>query len=161
MKREKKMPLRPNVCMLVYNSRGQLWIGERHDKKGHWQFPQGGVELGATLKENVMRELREELGISRKTLGRIRKLKSRHSYLWKVVPGYARGRWWGQSQSFWLVEFQGSDSDFDLTREKDREFRRWRWASVTTVRAVVAKERRKGYAGPLKEFLELKRAGKL
>ncbi len=147
--------------MLVYNSRGQLWIGERYNKKGHWQFPQGGVERGSTLKQNVVRELYEELGLSKKHLGKIKKLKSRHSYLWKVVPDYARGRWCGQAQSFWLVEFRGSDKDFDLCVEKDREFRRWRWASVTTIRKLAAVERRKGYEGPLREFLSIKRDGRL
>ncbi len=157
MTKEKKKPLRPNVCMLVYNSRGQLWIGERFDKKGHWQFPQGGVERGASLKENVVRELREELGLRRTTLGKIKKLNSRHSYLWKSIPDYARGRWWGQSQTFWLVEFCGDDADIDLSADSDQEFRRGRWASVTDIRKLAAKERRKGYEAPLKEFLELKR----
>jgi hypothetical protein len=41
---KRKLPLRPNVCMLVYNARGQLFLGERLRNKGHWQFPQGGAE---------------------------------------------------------------------------------------------------------------------
>lgn len=151
------MALRPNVCMLVYNERGQLWIGERFDKRGHWQFPQGGVEKGASIRENVLRELREELGLSRRVLGKIRKLKSKHSYLWKNVPDYARGKWVGQSQTFWLVEFIGKDSHFNVTADKTPEFRRWKWASVTTIRKLAAKERRKGYEGPLREFLALRK----
>jgi len=157
----KKMPLRPNVCMLVYNSRGQLWIGERFNKRGHWQFPQGGVEPGASLKENVLREIREELGLSPRSLGRIKKLKSRHSYFWKTIPDYARGRWWGQSQTFWLIEFTGDDSDIDLAADREQEFRRWKWASVTTIRKLAAKERRKGYEAPLGEFLALKKSRSL
>ena len=161
MRKEEKKPLRPNVCMLVYNARGQLWIGERFDKKGHWQFPQGGVERGASLKENVFRELREELGLSRAALGKVKKLKSRHSYVWKSIPDYARGRWWGQSQTFWLVQFLGDDTDIDLAADRQQEFRRGRWASVTTIRKLAARERRRGYAAPLREFLELKRNGDL
>jgi 8-oxo-dGTP pyrophosphatase MutT (NUDIX family) len=115
------------------------------------------VERGASLKENVVRELREELGLRRTTLGKIKKLNSRHSYIWKTIPDYARGRWWGQSQTFWLVEFRGDDADIDLSADSEQEFRRWRWASVTAIRSLAAKERRKGYEAPLKEFLELKR----
>jgi len=157
MKKREKRGLRPNVCMLVYNGRGQLWIGERLDKKGHWQFPQGGVEKGASVRENVLRELREELGLSPRALGRIRKLKSKHAYLWKNIPDYARGKWVGQSQTFWLVEFTGEDSHFNIAADTTPEFRRWRWASVTAIRKLAAKERRKGYEAPLREFLALKR----
>jgi putative (di)nucleoside polyphosphate hydrolase len=161
MTKVNKPRLRPNVCMLVYNSRRQLWIGERFDRKGHWQFPQGGVERGASLKENVLRELREELGLSRDVLGKVKKLRSRHSYMWKTIPDYARGSWCGQSQTFWLVQFMGDDGDIDLAADREREFRRWRWASVTMIRKLAARERRKGYEAPLREFLQLKRNGNL
>lgn len=144
--------LRPNVCMLVYNRRGQLFLGERLGKPGHWQFPQGGVEPRESLKENVLRELHEELGITREHVGILTKLRARHSYVWKKVPAYARGAWIGQRQTFWLVEFIGKNRDINLDAGDEPEFSQWRWCSVRGVRALAASERLEGYEKALKEF---------
>jgi putative (di)nucleoside polyphosphate hydrolase len=147
--------------MLVYNQKGQLFLGERFDKKGHWQFPQGGVEKGKSRRETVVRELWEEIGLTKSVIGKIRKLGATHSYLWSTIPSYAKGKWSGQAQTFWLIQFKGTDSDIDLTTSEEQEFRDWRWCSVTTVQRMAARERRKGYQAALKEFLELKRSANL
>ena len=156
----RKLPFRPNVCMLVYNQKGKLFLGERCGEKGHWQFPQGGAEPRYTPRENVLRELREELGIKKKHLGSLKKLKATHEYEWQSPPKYAVGKWRGQKQTFWLVEFTGSDTDIDLASFKEPEFRAWKWCSVGEVRRFAARHRVKGYEKPLKEFLEFKKAKK-
>jgi putative (di)nucleoside polyphosphate hydrolase len=138
--------------MLVYNRKGQLFLGERLGKPGHWQFPQGGVEPGETLKANVLRELREEIGITEEHIGAITKLRARHSYLWSRVPAYAKGRWAGQQQTFWLVEFIGRNRDINLASAEEPEFSRWRWCAVRTVRRLAAPERLPGYEKALGEF---------
>lgn len=153
-KSKRPSALRPNVCMLVCNHKKQLLMGERHGKPGHWQFPQGGVEEGASSRQTVFRELREELGIPRRALGRIHQLQATHQYLWKNIPAYARGKWVGQAQTFWLVEFVGDDSDIRLDTTDEPEFDAWRWCSIATVRRIAAKERRAGYEAALKEFRE-------
>jgi len=158
---DKKNKLRPNVCMLVYNQKGLLFLGERYDKRGHWQFPQGGVETGRSRRDTVIRELREEIGAPRRVLSSIIKLKATHSYLWNKVPDYARGKWVGQKQTFWLVKFMGADSDINLETSNDQEFRSWRWCSVATVRRIAAKKRLPGYQAALEEFVDLKRRGRL
>lgn len=155
---KRKLPLRPNVCMLVYNARGQLFLGERLRNKGHWQFPQGGAEPAYSLRQNVLRELKEELGIPRRTIGSIRKLKATHKYDWEKVPSYAKGKWRGQSQTFWMVEYRGKRSEIDLDAHKEPEFRRWRWASVSMVRKLAQPRRLVGYEAALKEF-QAKRVG--
>lgn len=154
---KRKLPLRPNVCMLVYNSRGQLFLGERLNKKGHWQFPQGGAERAYSLRENVVRELKEELGIPRRTIVSIRKLKATHKYDWAKIPGYAKGKWRGQSQSFWMVEYLGKNAEIKLDAHDQPEFRRWRWASVATVRKLADSRRLAGYEGALEEFVAKRR----
>jgi putative (di)nucleoside polyphosphate hydrolase len=138
--------------MLVYNRKGQLLMGERIGKPGHWQFPQGGVEPGDSLKANVLRELREELGITEDVIASIKKLKAKHSYLWKQVPAYAKGRWSGQRQTFWLVEFIGRDRDINLNSAGEPEFSAWRWCAPRTVRRIAAAERLEGYEKALSEF---------
>ena len=148
----KKLPLRPNVCMLVYNSKGQLFLGERKSTEGHWQFPQGGVEPEYSLRDNVKRELREELGLERSSIGKLIKLKSTHEYDWHKPPSYARNKWRGQAQTFWLVEFVGRNSDISLDADDEPEFSAWRWCAPRTVRKLAAPHRLAGYEGALGEF---------
>jgi putative (di)nucleoside polyphosphate hydrolase len=152
--------LRRNVCMLVANAQGKLFLGERLGRPGHWQFPQGGVEPGASLENNVLRELKEELGLRKKNIRSVTKLKARHWYLWKRIPTYAKGKWIGQSQTFWVVRFVGSNEDINVESAEDPEFRRWRWCSVSQVRKLAAKERLGGYEAALEEFVALMKQAK-
>jgi putative (di)nucleoside polyphosphate hydrolase len=144
--------------MLVYNSKGRLLLGERYGEPGHWQFPQGGAESRYSLRENVIREVREELGLHKRHIGRITKLASKHEYEWRTPPRYAHKKWRGQKQTFWLVEFVGADNDIDLKSHKEQEFGAWEWCSATEVARRVPSFRRAGYRGPLREFLDFKRA---
>ena len=133
-------------------------MGEREGEHGHWQFPQGGVSKGSTARASVLRELREELGIPKAKLKIIKKLKSRHAYDWKSPPSYAKGKWRGQKQTFWLVHFRGKDKDIDLEYHEP-EFQDWRWCTPAQVRKVADSRRLKGYSAALKEaekWLKLK-----
>lgn len=148
---EELLPLRPNVCILLYNSAYDLFIGERRDTPGIWQFPQGGVEAEFSLEENVLRELEEETGAARNLFSVTMKLAATHQYEFQQVPEYAKGKWRGQSQTFWLVRFLGEDSDFRLDRFEP-EFTNFCWCSPEAVRARVESRRLPGYLAPLAEF---------
>ncbi len=58
-----KKPYRPNVGMVVFNSMGDVLVGERIQFPGAWQFPQGGIDPGEDPLFAAERELYEELGI--------------------------------------------------------------------------------------------------
>jgi putative (di)nucleoside polyphosphate hydrolase len=150
-KLKRALPYRPNVCMLLYNQKGRLFLGERAGSPGIWQFPQGGVDRRMSLAANVKRELAEELGISKETLGTIHRLKARHRYDFRKPPPYARGKWRGQAQTFWIVEFIGRDRDIRLDRGEP-EFMDWKWCTPAQVRRVAEPIRSIGYRRPLKEF---------
>ena len=51
------------AAALVFNDRGEVLCGERSDRPGSWNMPQGGVEAGETTREAATRELFEETGI--------------------------------------------------------------------------------------------------
>ncbi len=157
----KQLPLRPNVCMLVFNREGKLFLGERAGKGGCWQFPQGGVESQISLEENVFKELGEELGLKRKQIGRLVKLTATHSYDWDKVPGYAKGKWRGQAQTFWLIEFIGEDKNIDLCADEEQELQSWKWCTPEQVRKLAEAKRLPGYEAALLEFEELVREGGL
>ncbi|NDC36541.1 MAG: NUDIX domain-containing protein, partial [Proteobacteria bacterium] len=131
------LPYRPNVCMLLYNTAGQLLLGERNQEIGIWQFPQGGAEPGLTLEQNVSKELQEELGLHPEHVEITKRLSATNTYDFVTPPTYAVGRWRGQTQSFWLVKFLGQDSDIKLDRYQPAEFMNWRWCSPQEVRAIA------------------------
>ena len=147
------LPFRPNVCMLVYNRSFHLWIGERFGAST-WQFPQGGVNQRKPVRDSVIRELREELGLRSRHLGLITPLEATHRYEFQRTPPRWQGRWVGQEQTFWAVEFLGRDEEIDLTGHHPQEFSRWEWCPADVVLQRVEPIRRPGYERPLVEYLE-------
>jgi len=57
---------RPNVAAVIvssdYPSVREIFIAERSDLHGVWQFPQGGIDEGESAEEALFRELKEEIG---------------------------------------------------------------------------------------------------
>ena len=51
------------VAAAVMNTKGELLVGERIDRPGAWQLPQGGVDQGESVVEAASRELFEEMGV--------------------------------------------------------------------------------------------------
>jgi putative (di)nucleoside polyphosphate hydrolase len=62
-------PYRPNVAAIIvapeYPGKKRIFVAERSDIKGVWQFPQGGIDKGESSKEALFRELEEEIGTDR------------------------------------------------------------------------------------------------
>lgn len=152
-----QLPLRPNVCMLVFNRDKKLFLGQRLGEPEVWQFPQGGVQSSVPLEENVIRELNEEMGVRPSSIEIVKKLESTHSYEFQRPPDYAKDKWRGQKQTFWLVSFNGQDSDIDLNTH-EAEFMGWKWCTPQEVRQLAEPKRLIGYEGPLKEFEEFLRS---
>ncbi|ANE32324.1 dinucleoside polyphosphate hydrolase [Campylobacter hyointestinalis] len=63
---EKEKKYRPNVAAVIlsplYPLECRIFIAQRYDIKGAWQFPQGGIDKGEKPKEALLRELDEEIG---------------------------------------------------------------------------------------------------
>lgn len=53
------------VCGVIYNSKKQLLITQRGDKKlyGKWEFPGGKVQPDELISDSIKREILEELSI--------------------------------------------------------------------------------------------------
>jgi len=150
---KENLPLRPNVCMIVCNNHGKLFLGERAGAPGIWQFPQGGIEEGASLEENVLRELYEELGANKSLFSIVKKLKAEHSYEFEETPAYAVGKWRGQAQQYWLVRFKGCDSEINLEKF-EKELVRFKWCSLEELRNLAEDKRLVGYEKALPEVEE-------
>jgi len=67
MKRPAKY-FRAGTGAVLTDQQGRVLVFERRDVPGAWQFPQGGIEDKEDPIDTVLREIREETGISRKAL---------------------------------------------------------------------------------------------
>lgn len=87
---------------VIVNGEGQILIARRPDNAhqgGLWEFPGGKVEAGETVRQALVRELQEELGIVSQSLERL--IQIRHDYpdksilldVWRVTKfdGKAHG----------------------------------------------------------------------
>jgi putative (di)nucleoside polyphosphate hydrolase len=131
--------LRPNVALLILNRKRELFLGERLDEPGHWQFPQGGDPTSCRL---------------------VGYLSIVNQYLWS--EDRKRGLcdaelrpYVGQSQKFCVILFQGEDSEIRLDRHLPIEFQQWRWCPRDEVISLTSIVRRSGYERALEE-LELR-----
>lgn len=61
-----KKKYRPNVAALIvsstYPEQTEIFIAERSDIKGAWQFVQGGIDKGESPEDALIREIEEEIG---------------------------------------------------------------------------------------------------
>ncbi len=137
--------------MLLINRQKKLFLGERNGEPGIWQFPQGGAEPELTLEENVIKELNEETGARKKLFKIIHKFNAIHEYDFDVPPKYAKGKWRGQSQTFWLVKYLGKNSDFKLDKYEP-EFMNFCWCKAEVIKSLVEPKRFKGYKKILAEL---------
>lgn len=122
---------RPAAGIAVFNSKGQVWLGERKGETGkfRWQFPQGGIDKGEAPIEGAFRELWEETGLKRK---HVKLLGEVQDWLYYDFPPEYKGRksvkgWRGQRQKWFAVCLISSEDKIDLTAHKPIEFSNWRW----------------------------------
>lgn len=144
---------RPNICLIIINKNRDILLGERVDEDNHWQLPQGGVEENDSLEETVFREAKEELGINRNNLKILKQLKAINIYDWNDPPEFAIGKWKGQSQRFFLVEFLGSDKDIILDSHVP-EFKSFMWCRMYEVLDKVHPIRKNGVKDAINEVID-------
>ena len=115
---------RPNVAAILQNSEGRIFVGEREDIPGAWQFPQGGIDKGEMAREALFRELEEEIGLNATHL---EILEERDGYRYVFPEGRVKwGKYRGQEQVYFLCRFLGADEEINILTEKP-EFVRWKW----------------------------------
>jgi len=60
---ERALAVRPSVSALIFDRRERLLLQQRSDG-GQWGLPGGSVEIGESVSEAVVREVREETGLT-------------------------------------------------------------------------------------------------
>lgn len=123
------LPFRLNVAGVFRNSQGNVLVCERTDAKGAWQIPQGGMENNETPEQAIVREMREELGVSDVTIVKRAVGSVRYEF-----PEEVRGKirmaqkYCGQEQVWFLLDLPRG-VEVDLSKG-DGEFCAHKWVSV-------------------------------
>lgn len=116
---------RPNVAAILRRPKsGKILVCERLKHPGSWQFPQGGVDRGEDLIGALIREVEEEIGVSREmyTIE-----ACRTDYRYKFPKGHLKkGLYCGQTQTYFLCDYLGAKKAIDLDAHV-REFSRYKW----------------------------------
>lgn len=142
---------RPAVGLVIFNDKGQVFLGRRRRQHGFWvwQFPQGGIDKGETALKAAYRELHEETGLRKnhvKLLGEI------EPWLYYDLPPVKRKRWHGQKQKWFAFNFQGKRKDFNLNVEDPPEFTRYAWGSLDDAYHLIVPFKRDVYKTIMEEF---------
>lgn len=91
---------RANVAAIITDGRGNVLLGGNPEKSAHWHFPQGGIKHGESPQQALMREIREEVGLSDcRIVAEFPGL--RYAYRKKNIKSH---RWLGQQQIYYLLE---------------------------------------------------------
>ncbi len=115
---------RDNVALVLLNTAGQVFWGQRSCKDG-WQFPQGGIETQETAKQALHREVVEEIGITPRSYNIV---DQTCGWLYYTLPKpIGNGKFQGQRQVYFLAVFHGEDSLLDNGVAQSLEFCAWRW----------------------------------
>tara|TARA_X000000368_G_scaffold369227_1_gene317657 strand:+ start:1100 stop:1573 length:474 start_codon:yes stop_codon:yes gene_type:complete len=153
MKKDKILPLRTGVGIVVLNSENKVFVGKRRDNPiDKWQMPQGGVDPGESLIEAMRRELLEETGITN-----IKILKELNYWLEYELPKDLIGIIWkgkfrGQKQRWFIVKFLGTDKEVNV-KTKFPEFIEWKWLNIEELPNVIVDFKKDVYR---KLLIELK-----
>ena len=135
--KNKNLPLRTGVGVVVLNSKNEVFVAKRIDNPGDkWQMPQGGVDPGEKLIEAMKRELFEETNIKN-----IKILKELDYWLQYELPENLLGIIWkgkyrGQKQKWFIVRFIGKESEINL-KTKNPEFIEWKWVEIDELPKII------------------------
>eukprot|EP00960_Hanusia_phi_P029470 747964-Hanusia_phi.AAC.5 len=129
--RDKPRKYRPCAGAIVFNKHKQLLLGERKDKAGAWQLPQGGIEEGESAVEAAARELFEETGLREPTVKTVKALSETHRY---DVPGntWLRKAGFCGQEMHWTLFLYPSDGLPPVNLNgigEPAEFTRVKWSS--------------------------------
>jgi len=147
---------RPNVGIVIVNSRNEVFWGKRI-REHSWQFPQGGIKQGESPEQAMFRELYEEVGLRPEHVQVITRTRE---WLRYDVPKHWVKREWrstyrGQKQIWYLLRLLGRDTDISLRASGHPEFDAWRWTDFWVPLESVIEFKRGVYKSALNELADI------
>ncbi len=157
------MPVRDGVGIVLVNTRGEIWLGQRRPRWLHseaepiWQMPQGGLLAGELPLDGALRELAEETGASS-----FEPVAALDRWLSFELPDHMlgialKGRYRGQRLLWFAVRFTGTNAEFCLRKNapSQPEFEAWTWAAPDRVTALAVPWKHEMYSSVLTAFRDL------
>jgi len=143
---------RPNVAMIIvsdkYPQKKEIFVAQRNDLKGVWQFPQGGIDEGEEVKEALFRELEEEIGTKDVTI--IAEYPEWISYDFPPKIAQKMKPYKGQTQRYFLVKLN-KDAVINIDT-KHPEFDEYKFVTLDEVLKITAHFKKPVYESVLKYF---------
>ncbi len=148
------LPYRPCVGIMLVNTRGHVFVGQRIDRDTDaWQMPQGGVDKGEKTRDAALRELWEETGVTEKLVTIEAETRGLIPYDLPadLVPKIWGGKYRGQEQKWFLMRFHGADDQVNIAT-KHPEFSEWKWLPKDQLVANIVPFKQEVYTKVLAEF---------
>lgn len=123
------LPYRPCVGVMLINSEGHVFVGQRLDSDvPAWQMPQGGIDKGEKWRDAALRELWEETGVTADLVEPVAETDGwvRYDLPDELIGKIWKGKYRGQKQKWVLLRFLGRDDQVRIETDHP-EFSEWRW----------------------------------
>jgi len=147
---------RSGVGILLVNQNKKIFVGKRIDNQSDsWQMPQGGIDVGEDEDVAMFRELQEETGISSQFVKIIKKSDNYFYYdlPYKLQKKFWGGKYLGQRQRWYLLEFLGDDLNINITTQEP-EFSEWKWVEKVDLINLIVSFKRELYQQIISEFTD-------
>ena len=145
---------RSGVGIMLINRDKEIFVGKRIDNNSDsWQMPQGGLDVGESEDAAMLRELKEETGIVESSVKILQKSRDHYYYNlpYKLQKKFWGGKYLGQKQRWYLLEFTGDEKLINVTTE-DPEFSEWKWIEKAKIISAIVGFKRELYEDVIKEF---------
>lgn len=144
---------RPNVGIILANSRGQVLWARRLNRNG-WQFPQGGIQADETAEQALFRELYEEIGLRQTDVEVLACTRGwlRYRLPQRLIRKSCHPVCIGQKQKWFLLRLLTDEQQICVNACNKPEFDGWRWVSYWYPLGQVISFKREVYRRALKEL---------
>ena len=147
-----KKNFRPNVAAIIlsskYPQKCEIFIASRIDISNAWQFPQGGIDDGESIKEALFRELEEEIGT--RDVEIIAEYPTWVSYEFPPIIAQKMYPYDGQKQKYYLVKLK-KGAKININTETP-EFSEYKFVSSKVIYEHITFFKRTVYKQVLKHF---------
>ena len=137
MGKNKQLPLRIGVGIILLNHENKVFVGKRIDNpKNFWQMPQGGVDHNENFLQAAKRELEEETSVKS-----VKLIKELDGWLKYDLPKNLLGKIWkgkyrGQKQKWFIMKFLGKNDEINI-KTKNPEFLNWKWIKPSELPSIA------------------------